>query len=165
MVGIKAFVFEGRKSAQKALDTLDENTPAYYWLDDVAVVSMSKHGNVRVHSTWAQDDDQVEGGIGWGALTGGLVGALFGPAGVLLGAAGGAATGGLIGTTIALDLEDPRLTDFAMSLKNDTSAAILVAEEPVLGDFVKTFETFDAEVIETHLSEEDVKELRALLKK
>ena len=53
-----AITFRGRKTAQKALDAVEENND-YIWLDDIAVVSRSKHGYVRVHSTWAQDDSIV----------------------------------------------------------------------------------------------------------
>ncbi len=164
MVGVRAFVFQGKRSAKKAVETLDAYTNAPFWLDDVAVISVNKYGDVKVHSTWAQDDDDVKGGVGWGALTGGLVGALFGPGGALLGALGGGATGGLIGTTISMSVEDPRLTQLAMSLKNDTSAVVLVAEEPTLLEFATTMQAFDAEIIETDLDEKDVKELRSLLK-
>jgi uncharacterized membrane protein len=164
MVGIRAFVFKGKKSAQKALDTIENNPVGYAFIDDVAVISVTKNGDVKVHSTWAQDDDDVSGGIGWGAITGGLIGALLGPGGALLGALGGAATGGLIGTTVALNMEDPKLTDLAMSLKNDTSALVLVSEEPTLLEFTTSMESFDAEVIETNMNEQDVIELREKLK-
>ena len=37
MIGFKAFVFEGSKTGMKALDTLEDYTPVYSWIDDVAV--------------------------------------------------------------------------------------------------------------------------------
>ena len=64
-----------------------------------------------------------------------------------------------------MDVEDPKLTEFTYSLKNDTSAFIVVAQEPVFLDLVAAFEPFDAEIIETGLSEEDVEELRNKLRK
>ena len=39
MYGFKAFVFNGKKTASKALDTLEDHTPLYAWIDDTAVVS------------------------------------------------------------------------------------------------------------------------------
>jgi len=74
MYGFKAFVFDGKRTAGKALDTLEDYAPAYTWIDDVATVSKSKHGHMRVHSTWAQDDSNVGVGTGLGAMTGAMVG-------------------------------------------------------------------------------------------
>jgi uncharacterized membrane protein len=74
MYGFKAFVFDGKRTAGKALDTLEDYAPAYVWIDDVATVSKSKHGHMRVHSTWAQDDSNVGVGTGLGAMTGAMTG-------------------------------------------------------------------------------------------
>ena len=71
MYGFKAFLFDGKKTAGKAFNTLEDYTPAYVWIDDVAVISRSKYGSTRVHSTWAQDDSEVGAGTGLGAVTGG----------------------------------------------------------------------------------------------
>jgi hypothetical protein len=59
MYGFKAFVFNGKKTAAKALDTLEDHMPVYPWIDDAAVVSRSKLGIIRIHSTWAQDDTAI----------------------------------------------------------------------------------------------------------
>lgn len=55
--------------------TTEENPTPYAWIDDVAEMSRSKHGRIRVHSTWAQDDSEVGAGAGFGAVTGGVIGA------------------------------------------------------------------------------------------
>lgn len=164
MVGVKAFKFDGRRTAAKALDTAIDNDPTAAWVDDVAVVSRGKLGALHVHSTWAQDDDNVAGGIGWGALTGGLIGALAGPSGALAGAIGGSSVGGLVGLGVDLAIADPVLEEFAEGLADDTSAVVLVADEPTLIDFATGMELFDAEVIDTELSEADVDALRKAIK-
>ena len=164
MYGFKAFVFDGKKTARKALDTLEDRGTDYLWIDDVAEVSRSKHGSIRVHSTWAQDDSEVGAGAGFGAVTGGLIGMMFGPAGALAGAALGGSMGGLMGAADEVDLEDPRLDEFAESLLNDTSALILVGEETTLVDFVSAFEPFGGKIIETDLNEKDIKALRKALR-
>lgn len=164
MIVFKALIFEGRRTAQKALDTLEDNFPTYGWIDDVAIVSRNKLGYLSVHSTWAQDDRNVEGGIGWGALTGGLLGALLGPGGALAGALGGAFTGGLVGTGINMDLNDPNLNKFANRLKKNSSALILVAEQATVEEFVTAIGVVDAEIIDTQLNYEDIKALRKELK-
>ena len=159
MTGFKAFVFDGRKSAMKALDTLEDYSPAYAWIDDLAVVSRGKHGHIKVHSTWAQDNSG-EAGLGWGAITGGLIGLLFGPGGALAGAAVGGSLGGLVGVGMDASVKDPALDDFAAALVNDTSALVLVAGEEDLIDFAAAVEPIGGTVIDTELSEDDVKAIR-----
>lgn len=160
MYGFKAFVFDGKKTAGKAFDTLEDYTPPYQWIDDVAIVTKSKHGSIRVHSTWAQDDSAVGGGTAFGAITGGLLGLMLGPGGALAGAVTGGSLGFLIGATADLAFDDPRLDDFAAALVDDTSALILVGDETTLADFVSAVEPFGGKIIETDLDEDDIKALR-----
>ena len=44
MYGFEAVVFNGRRTARKALDTLEDHAPAYVWIDDVAILSRNKLG-------------------------------------------------------------------------------------------------------------------------
>ena len=165
MIGFKAFVFDGKKTGQKALDTLEERGAGSMWIDDVAEVSRSKHGSIRIHSTWAQDDSEVGAGAGFGAVTGGLIGMLLGPGGALAGAAVGGSMGALFGASDELAFDDPKLDQFAEDLKKDTSALILVGEEPTLADFTSAVEPFGGKIVETNLDEKDIKALRKALKK
>jgi len=165
MYGFKAFVFQGKNTAGKAFETLEDHTPVYPWIDDAAVVSRSKLGFIRIHSTWAQDDSAVGVGTGFGALTGALLGMLLGPGGALAGAATGGSLGALFGVTDEIVFDDPRLDDFADSLKKDTSALILVGEAVTLADFTSAVEPFGGTVIETNLNEDEVNSLRKALKK
>ena len=164
MYGFKAFTFDGKKTASKALHTLEDQTPDYVWIDDVAVVSRSKHGSIRVHSTWAQDDSAVGAGAGLGAVTGGLIGAMLGPGGALAGAAVGGSLGASFGALGDAAVEDPKLDDFAASLVDDTSALVLVGEETTLADFVTVVEPYGGKIVETDLDEDDVKAIRKALK-
>ena len=165
MLHVNAFVFKGRKTAGKALDTLDEQAPnARRWIDDVAVISRGKHGFVRINSTWAQSDESTAVGAGFGAITGGLIGAMMGPQGAVAGALGGAGLYGLMGATVDMAVEDPRLDELAAKLEDDSSALVLVADEPTAADFVSAVEPLDATLIETELNEHDVKSLREHLK-
>ena len=61
MVKFSAYLFDGKNTAMKALHTLEENDVPYVWIDDVAVVSKSKHGILNIHSTWAQDESGTAG--------------------------------------------------------------------------------------------------------
>jgi len=164
MYGFKAYIFDGKKTAQKAFDTLEDYTPVYTWIEDVALVSRSKFGAIRVHSTWAQDDSDVGMGTGLGALTGGMIGLLFGPGGALAGAVAGGSLGAMFGLDEDIAFDDPRLDDFADSLVNDSSALILVGEEATLADFTSAVEPFGGKVVETDLNADDIKALKKSLK-
>ena len=164
MYGFKAFVFKGKKTAGKAFDALEDHLPVYPWIDDAAVVSRSKLGFIRIHSTWAQDDTAVGVGTGVGALTGALLGVLLGPGGAMAGAAMGGSVGALFGVGDEIAFDDPRLDDFANSLAKDTSALILVGEKASLLDFTSAVEPFGGKVIETNLDDKDIKALKKALK-
>lgn len=164
MYGFKAFLFDGKRTAGKAFDTLEDYAPAYGWIDDAAVVSRSKFGHIRVHSTWAQDN-ATGAGLGFGAITGGLIGLLLGPGGALAGAAVGGSMGAMFGAADDITFDDPALDDFAASLVNDTSAVILVGEGATLADFVSAVGPLGGKIIETDLSEKDVEALKKALKK
>ena len=165
MLHVTALVFDGRKTAGKALDTLEEEAPeARVWIDDVAVISRSKHGMLRINSTWAESDDAALAGTGLGAITGGLIGAMMGPGGALAGAVTGGMLLAVTGLGANLAVEDPRLQELGSKLRDDTSALVLVADEPTAADFRSAFQTYDAAVIETDLNEHDVKALREQLK-
>ena len=165
MYGFKAFVFDGKKTARRAFDTLEDYTPVYEWIEDVAEVSRSKHGTIRIHSTWAQDDSDVGLDTGFGAVTGGLIGLLFGPGGALAGAAVGGSLGALLGAADEIDFDDPKLDEFAAALSNDTSALILVGQEATLADFVSAVEPYGGKIVETDLNEDDIVALRKALRK
>jgi uncharacterized membrane protein len=165
MYGFKAFVFDGKRTAGKAFATLEDHTPIYPWIDDAAVVSRSKLGTIRIHSTWAQDDSAVGAGTGLGAVTGGLLGSLLGPGGALAGAAVGGSVGAMAGVADEVAFDDPRLDDFAASLAKDTSALIVVGERPTIADFTSAVQPFGGKVIETNLNDADVEALRKALKK
>lgn len=165
MYGFKALVFDSKKAAGRALETIEDHLPVYPWVDDIALVSRSKLGVIRIHSTWAQDDSAVGIGTGMGAVTGALLGLLLGPGGALAGAALGGSVGALFGLGDEIVFDDPRLDDFANALAKDTSALILVAELPVLADFTTAVAPFGGKVIETKLDDDDVKALRKALQK
>jgi uncharacterized membrane protein len=168
MTQFMAITFEGRKTASKALDAI-EDAHDYLWLDDIAVVSRSKHGYLRVHSTWAQDDSIIKGSAGWGAITGGLLGAMIAPEGALAvaigaGALGGGSLGTLFGAGTDLAIEDPILQQFAAGLSNNASALVLVSDVVAVDEFGRVFAPFEGSLIDTRLNEHDVKALSEAVK-
>ena len=165
MQHITALVFDGRKTANTILNTLQDEAPEVRgWVDDVAVVSRGKQGWIRVNSTWAESDDAVAAGAGFGALTGALIGAMLGPGGALAGALGGGSLAGLMGMGINIAVEDPKLEEFASRLNDDTSALVLVADQPTAADLLSAVEPWDATIIETDLNDHDAKALKEAIK-
>ena len=163
MYGFEAVVFNGKRTARKALDTLEDHGPAYGWIDDVALVSRNKLGFTSIHSTWAQDDTAVRAGGGCGMVTGALLGLLAGPGGALAGAAGGGSIGALMGAGSEIALDDPRLDALAAALDKDTSALILVGEKPTVADFGAVVEPLGGKIVKTDLDGDDVDAIRKAL--
>ena len=163
MASFVAYVFDGKRTAAKALDTLEDNVPAYEWIDNIALVSKSKHGHLNIRSTWAQDD-MGEAGLGWGALTGGLLGMLAGPGGALAGAALGGSLWGMMGGLTDIAFDDPALDDFTNSLTKDTSALVLVGDDDVLTGYEGVVGPLGGKLIKTNLNEDDVKKIKKALK-
>lgn len=160
----KAFTFLGKNEARKALDKLEWNDDSYYWLDDVAEVSVNKRGTYRVHSTWAQDSSNVAGGVGFGVLTGGLLGALLGPVGAVAGAALGGSMGAIAGESMNIEFNDPILDNFAASLLPDTSALVIMGDQATVAAVTAALVDYKVQAFETQLDKDAEKALRAALK-
>ena len=163
MAYFRAYTFKGKRTAHKALATVEEQG-SYGWIDDVAVISVGKLGFAKVESSWGQDDSAVGATAGMGAFTGALLGALAGPGGALAGAIGGGSIAGLMGATANVAISDPRLDDFADRMKDNTSAVILVDDGIVGDEFSTAFDPYGGELIQTELDEKDVKEIRKALR-
>ena len=159
MTDVVVLIFEGKNSAQRALDKAmdDYYNDAHYWLDDVAVISRNRFGHTRVHSTWAQDSNNASEGGAFGALTGTLIGALFGPAGALAGLVSGGALGAITGQAIDFDVTDPRLEELKDSLEKDTSALVLAGNK--INTFIDLFSYANAKLIKSQLSDDEVAKL------
>lgn len=165
MTNFKAFTYDGKKTARKVLDVIEDSPATYFWEEDVALISVSKKGHIKVHSSWAQDSSDVPGGISLGAITGGLIGLLFGPGGAMAGAAVGGSMGGLIGHHENVKFDDPALDDFAASLVNDSSALILVGTDDALAEFATAaVADYDAAVFDAVLDDAAVAELQDEMK-
>ncbi len=167
MTYFKAFTFDGKRSANKALNKMEDSDTSYVWLEDgdVAEISVNSNGHYKVHSTWAQDSDNVPGGIGLGAILGGLVGLLFGPGGAIAGAALGGGVGGLIGDDDNVEFNDPKLDDFAASLLPNTSALIILGDTDVVAEFTTELAEYDVKTFETEVDQATIDAIKGSMKK
>jgi uncharacterized membrane protein len=164
MTGYVAIVFDGKRTAGKALDTLEEAATPYLWVDDVAVVRKNRLGGIHVDSTWAQADSGTTVSAGMGALTGGLIGLLFGPGGALAGATMTGALGGLVGAAANASVSDPRLDEFAKALTKNSSALVLVGEEDALDALAGAPLPDGGKVIRSDLTSDDLRAIKRFLK-
>ncbi len=91
-IGLFLAAFVDERGADKALDSIKQaRDRGQFAYDGAAVVRRDAEGKVFRHET----DDMTTGkGAGIGAIVGGLLGLLAGPAGVVLGAGAGAVVGG-----------------------------------------------------------------------
>ena len=163
MATFTAYLFDGRRTAQKVLDELEDSSNDYMWVDDVAVVSKNKLGFLKINSTWAQHEMGASG-FGWGAITGGLLGLMTGPGGALGGAALGGSLYGLMGATMDLALDDPKLDEFGSRIQKNSSAIVLVTDEEYLSDYGLAMEPYGGTLIETELNEDDIDYIKKKLK-
>ncbi|MTI29292.1 DUF1269 domain-containing protein, partial [Xanthovirga aplysinae] len=161
MAEVSFYVFEGAGTAEDALNVaLKEYRKEHRWLDDVAVISRSKLGMVRVNSTWAQETDITEGSGIWGAMTGAIVGALFGPGGSLVGLISGSALGLATGALVNESVKDSRLDLVADALKKNTSVLVLVGDKPMTNSFVKIFASEGGKLIKSEVKDEIIERLK-----
>lgn len=163
----KAFKFDGKRTAHKALNKIEDSPKSYIWVEegDVASISVNQKGHIRVHSTWAQDSIFESGGTGLGVLAGGLIGSLLGPGGAIAGAAAGGLGGGLIGKDENKKFDDPVLSAFSKSLVPDSSALVLLGPEAAIEEFTDELVAYEAETFITELDQATMDALKKSLKK
>ena len=160
-------VFEGKRTAHKVLNKIEDSQKAYIWYEegDYAVISINQKGHMRVHSTWAQDSRMGPAGVGLGVIAGSLLGLLLGPAGAIAGAAAGGAIGGVIGQHENIQFTDTQLNAFANSLGNDTSAIVLIGPDAAILEFKSELADFEFQAFETLLDDALLDQLKSALKK
>ncbi len=160
-------VFEGNRTAHKVLNKIEDSQKAYIWYEegDYAVISINRKGHIRVHSTWAQDSRMEPEGAGLGVLAGGLLGMMFGPAGVLAGVTAGGSIGGIIGHKENVEFTDPQLDAFAGSLGKDTSAIVLLGPDAAIKEFRGELADFEFQEFLTALDDELLDNLKKALSK
>jgi uncharacterized membrane protein len=129
-VGLFVAAYVDERGADNALDALKEakkNDEFYY--DDAAVVRRDAEGKVHTKET----GDMTTGkGAGIGALVGGVLGLLGGPAGVALGLGAGALVGGIAAHGDA-GFDNDSLKEIGAALPAGTSALAVTTSK----DFVE----------------------------
>ena len=129
----------GGESALKSLKEAKKQKQVYF--DDAAVIRQDEDGDVHYRET----GDMTTGkGAGIGALVGGVIGILGGPAGIVLGAGAGALVGGGIAHGDA-GFDDDSLEQIGVALRPGTSA------------IVATTNKYFVEMVNRQVPEEDLR--------
>jgi uncharacterized membrane protein len=128
-------------------------------LDDAAVIAKDEDG--KIHTK-----DEVDSGVGVGAVGGGLLGLLVGGlvfpiGGLLLGAAGGA----IVGKMLDLGIEDRFVKEVGESLPKGGSALFLLikAADPTL--VLAALKPYKGKVLQTTLPPDTEEQLQRVLSK
>jgi uncharacterized membrane protein len=95
----------------------------------------------------------------WGAVTGGLVGLLAGPAGVLIGALAGLGLGGLAGSKIDAGFDNDFLENLDQYLQPGSSALILLMEHHWARSAAESLDDIGGVVFQQTLTDQLVKDL------
>ena len=166
MSELAVIAFEGRHTADEVLLRLAKMDQDWeVSLDDVAVLTRDKEGQVRLRQSHGMMADGFFGGSALGGAWGLLFGAMAAnpAAGLLAGALGGA-TGGLLGGAMSeADAEDEFVAKVGGQLKPDSSALAVIGWTSRPTKLLNELEGFNGKVVETSLSVSDEKALREVL--
>ena len=128
-VGILVAAFPEENAGDEALKALKQaKKEKKVYFEDAAVIRQDAEGGVHYHET---GDMSTSKGAGAGALVGGLIGILGGPAGIVIGAGAGALVGGALAHGDA-GFDDKGLEQLGVALKPGTSAVTLVTSDAFL---------------------------------
>ena len=137
------FSFEGEKAANVAGKLLkDRRKEEDYKIVSWATVRVDGKGKVHTH-------EEGHGGIGaaTGAVAGGLLGLIGGPAGLLLWALGGALVGGSIGHFVGRAIPQDDLKELGLRLKPNSSAIIAIIDDQASTQLIDDMKAENAQVL------------------
>jgi uncharacterized membrane protein len=128
-VGILVAAFPDENAGDEALKVLKQaRKQKQVYFEDAAVIRQDAEGGVHYHET---GDMSTGKGAGAGAIVGGVIGILGGPAGMVIGAGAGALIGGALAHGDA-GFDDKGLEQLGVALKPGTSAVALVTSNAFL---------------------------------
>jgi uncharacterized membrane protein len=124
--GVIVAAYDEEEAAFEAYEFLrDSRTVADLYYQVAAMVWRAEDGKLHIKEP---DDKSTGVGIGVGAVLGGMIGTLAGPAGIVIGAGAGAAIGGLAASGDS-GIPDKRLEEIGAALTSGTSALVVLLHE------------------------------------
>lgn len=147
---IVAFNFDGQDTAKQTLKEA-KKAGAMEGYDVVveAIVEQDEKGKVHFH----EPGHGVWGGAG-GAVAGGLLGLIGGPAGLLAWTVGGAVVGGVAGKYLGRPISKGDLKEIGAAMAPDTSAVLLLLEDKYTEGVVKGMAGYSANVVTLTVGDE-----------
>ena len=138
-----AFTFPGKYRAGEVAKSLKlDAKEAGMKIIASAVIEVDERGKTHVHQPG-------RGGRGTtlGLMTGGLLGLIGGPAGLLVWAAGGALLGGVAGKYLGRNLPQETLKELGQSMDPNSSAILAIAEDKNAKAVIDEMEGYNARII------------------
>jgi uncharacterized membrane protein len=147
---IIAFIFADRKTAKQVSDELKRSG----WIQNYkiiadAVVEMDEKGKAHIH-------EGGHGGIGatGGAVFGGLLELIGGPAGLLAWAVAGSVIGGFAGHYAARVIPKEDLDELAAQMKPNTSAILAIVEDKEYELLIASMTPYQGQVVTLTVGDE-----------
>ena len=147
---ILAFTFEGKDDASEAVKAIKKSGAlAGQAILAEVVVEQDEKGKVHVH-------EPGMGGIGSavGAIGGGLLGLIGGPAGLLAWTVGGAVVGGVAGKYLGRPFSKGDLKEIGEAMSPDTSAFLLLVEDIDSESVIDSIQGYSANVVTLTVGDE-----------
>ena len=147
---IVAFCFDGRKTAKQILKEAKKRASHEgYKTVAQAIFEKNKKGKVSVK-------EPGKGGVGAtvGAVGGGLLGLIGGPAGLLAWTVGGAVIAGIAGNHLGRPISKGDLKELGQALATDSSAVLMLLEDTWSEDAIDSMSGYNADVVTLTVGDE-----------
>jgi len=147
---ILAFTFEGKDDASEAVKAIKESGALEgQAIVAEAIVEQDEKGKVHIH-------EPGRGGLGTtvGAIGGGLLGLIGGPAGLLAWTVGGAVVGGVAGKYLGRPFSKGDLKEIGEAMSPDSSAFLLLVEDIESEAVVDSLKGYNANVVTLTVGDE-----------
>lgn len=166
MADLICIAFDDPTAADRALHELMALQKEFLIkLADACVVIRPPEGEIQLKQMVPLAKMGAMGGAASGALWGGLIGLLFlNPlAGMAIGAGVGAASGAVAGKLSDYGINDDFIKDLGSRIKPNSSALFLLVQKVTADKVLPRVAQFRGHVLQTSLSDEQEKRLRAAL--
>ena len=147
---IVAFCFDGQDTAKQTLkDAKKAGALEGYYVVAQAIVEQDEKGKVHIQ-------EPGRGGVGAtvGAVAGGLLSLIGGPAGLLAWTVGGAVIGGVAGKYLGRPIAKGDLKEIGEALSPDSSAVLMLLEDIYAEVAVDSLSGYNAQVVTLTVGDE-----------
>jgi uncharacterized membrane protein len=147
---IVAFNFDGKDTAKETIEEAkDAGALDGYDIVVEAIVEQDEKGKVHMH-----EPGHGVWGTTLGAVGGGLLGLIGGPAGLLAWTVGGAVVGGAAGKYLGRPISKGDLKEIGEAMSPDSSAFLLLLEDKDTEEVVKSMSGYNANVVTLTVGDE-----------